>query len=187
MADALVRYRFSVGEWQEMGRLGLFDEDARLELIDGEVVEMTPIGDRHAICVGRLTRFFSELVGDDALVWVQNPVRLDDYSEPQPDVTLLRPPLDRYTSHPRPADVLLVVEVADSSLARDRIKSRRYARSGIPECWIVDLAAEAVAVLRQPCPDGYTSEQKARRGDTLDIVALAGRTVEAAQVFGPQQ
>ncbi len=122
-----------------MDRVGLLDEDARVELIDGEIVDMAPIGDRHMLCVTRLDDLLGQAAGSRAVVSVQNPIRLDDHSEPQPDIALLRPPLDRYTSLPGPSDVLAVIEVADSTLARDRAKSRVYARAGIPECWIVDL------------------------------------------------
>lgn len=96
-----------------MGQAGLFDEDARVELLDGQVTQMAPIGDRHALCVNRLNRLFQVEAGDRIVVSVRNPVVLDDRSEPQPDLALLRPPNDRYTAHPRAEDVLLVVEVAD--------------------------------------------------------------------------
>lgn len=186
MDDVLSRHRFSAREWQEMGRLGLFRDDARLELVDGEILEMSPIGFRHALCVGLLTQLLVRAVGDAAAVWVQNPLRLDDWSEPQPDVAVLVPPLERYTSLPRPSDVLVVIEVADTSVAYDRAKSKRYAAAGIPECWIVELVAERVAVLSVPGPDGYSVERTAARGATLPVGGLAGVFLGVDQVLGPR-
>ena len=168
-----------------MGRAGLFDEDARVELLDGEVTEMAPIGDRHALCVTRVARLFQVTGGERAVVSVQNPVVLDDRSEPQPDLALLRPPLERYSAHPRPDDVLVVVEVADTTLAHDRDrKAPLYARSGIAETWIVDLAAEEILVLRGPSPGGYRDSHRAARGETLQPQELPGLVVSVDDVLG---
>ncbi len=168
-----------------MGRLGLFDEDARVELIDGEIIEMAPIGDRHMLCVTRLAHLLQDVVGDRGVVSVQNPVRLDAHSEPQPDIALLSPPLDRYKTLPGPSDVLLVVEVADTTFARDRAKARFYARAGLLECWIVDLAGDRVLVMRRPGPEGYASQRDARRGETVDVDDLPGASLGVGQVLGP--
>ena len=186
MADALARHRFSAEEWQEMGRVGLFDEDARLELIDGEIVEMAPIGNRHFVCVLRLTRLLGAALGDEAVVSVQNPVRLDDFSEPQPDIAVLRPPIDRYQGHmASPADTFLVVEVADTTLSHDRAKAVFYARAGIAECWIVDIGADTVEVLSQPGAGGYQARRVAGRGGRLALDALPGLDVAVDDVLGP--
>lgn len=184
--QAPARYRFSVDEWHRMGETGFFDEDSRVELLDGEVVEMSPIGTRHAVCVKRLTRLFVLRAGDRAVVSVQDPIALDEYSEPQPDVTLARPPLDAYlVSHPAPGDLLLVVEVADTSLAWDRgTKAPLYARAGVAETWVVDLAAERVVVLTDPGPGGYGSERIAGRDETLEPAALPGVTLGVDEILG---
>jgi len=117
----LSRRRFSVDEYYAMARAGILGEDERVELLDGEVIQMTPIGIRHAACVRRLDRAFARCFAGRAIVQVQNPVRLDGYSEPEPDVVLLKLPLERYDiAHPTPDDVLLIVEVADTSLEGDR-------------------------------------------------------------------
>lgn len=118
-----------------MAAAGVLSEDDRVELIEGEIIEMNPIGSRHAACVGRLTKLLERQAGDRVIVWVQNPVQVNDYSEPLPDVTLLKPRDDFYAqANPQPADVLLIIEVADSSVDYDHeIKTPLYARAGIPE------------------------------------------------------
>jgi Uma2 family endonuclease len=182
----LGRYVFSVEEWHQMGRAGLFDEDARVELLEGEVTQMAPIGDRHALCVTRLARLFQLTGGDRVVVSIQNPVVLDDRSEPQPDLALLRSPLERYTTHPRPKDVFLLVEVADTTLAHDRDrKAPLYARSGIAETWIVDLVAEEVLMLRGPGPGDYRDSHRAVRGETVEPQELPGLVVGVDDVLGP--
>ncbi|MHB1535506.1 MAG: Uma2 family endonuclease [Acidimicrobiales bacterium] len=129
MATQQARYAFSVEEWHRMGQAGLFDKDTRVELVEGEILEMAPIGDRHAVCVMRLVRLFGQH-SERAVLSVQSPLVLAERSEPQPDISLLRPPLERYSGHPRAEDVLLVVEVSDTSLAYDRDrKAPLYGRS----------------------------------------------------------
>lgn len=141
MALPLTRHRFTVAEFHQMADAGIFTEDHRVELLDGEIVDMSPIGHRHAACVDRLNRLFVIRVGDAAQVRIQNPIVLDDYSEPEPDVALIRPRPDFYESaHPTPGEVFLVVEVADATYETDRrIKIPLYAQSGIREVWLVDL------------------------------------------------
>jgi Uma2 family endonuclease len=116
-----VRHRLSASEFERMAQAGILAEDERVELIDGDLIDMTPVGSRNAGAVSRLTRAFSVAVGGDAMVSVQNPIRLDRHSQPQPDLALLRPRADFYAdAHPQPADVLLIVEVAEASLDYDR-------------------------------------------------------------------
>ena len=141
-----------------MCEAGVFREGDRLELIQGEIIEMSPIGKRHATAVRRLNNLLARRLGEDeALVDAQNPVVLGDISEPQPDLVLLRPRPDFYAEHPRPEDILLLIEVADTSLAYDReVKIPICARYGVPEVWIADLNGAAVEVYRQPTADGYS-------------------------------
>ena len=157
MAVEVTRRRFTADEYQEMGRAGILREDDYVELIDGEVLAMSPIGPPHIGTVNRLNHLFARLVGDAAIVQVQLPVRLDSYSEPQPDLALLRPRADFYgTAAAGPDDVLLAVEVAQSSLAYDRnVKAALYARRGIAEYWIVDLNGGEVIRHTEPVDGRY--------------------------------
>ncbi len=169
MSAQCVRRRFTVDEYHLMARTGILQEDDRLELLEGEIVEMAPIGSRHAACVNRLNGILSERLGGQAIVSVQNPIRLDEQSEPQPDLTLLRPRDDFYSvSHPESGDVLLVVEVADISEDYDRdMKVPLYARSAIPETWLVDLAGGSIEVYRSPSSEGYRDISRVGPGQRL--------------------
>jgi len=169
MAIALTTRRFTVEEYHLMVKAGILSEDDRVELIRGEVVHMTPIGRHHAGCVICLTRLFTARLGDRVLVSVQNPVPAGSDSEPQPDLALLRPCADFYVRTPlRVEDVLLVVEVADTTARTDRaVKVPLYAEAAIREAWLVDLAADCVEVYRTPGPDGYRDVLTLRRGQSL--------------------
>ncbi|MDR7554009.1 MAG: Uma2 family endonuclease [Armatimonadota bacterium] len=183
MSVQVKRRRFTVDEYERMALAGILSEDDRVELIEGEIVEMTPIGSRHADVVTRLTMLLARAVGDRALVSVQNPVRLDRYSEPQPDLTVLRP--GSYAArHPEPSDVLLLIEVADATGRYDRgVKLPLYARAGVPEVWIVDLQAHAVEQYRAPAPDGYREVTRHRPGDRLAPEALPDLVVSVEAVL----
>src|SRR5438105_616378 len=139
MVVQLPHRRFTVDDYYRMGKAGILTEDDRVELLDGEIVEMSPIGSPHAGGVTRCMRVLTRLLGDWAVVAVQNPVRLGPLSEPQPDVAVLKPRPDLYAdSHPTPKDVFLIVEVADTSATADRqVKLPLYARAGIPEVWLL--------------------------------------------------
>jgi Uma2 family endonuclease len=145
-------HRLTVDEYYRMAEVGLLPPDARVELIEGEIIDMAPIGSRHAAAVDFLAERFFRAVGGSAHVRVQGPVRLGPHSEPQPDLALLRPRAHRYAdSHPTAADVLLLVEVSDATLRYDReTKASLYARHGVPELWIVDLAHRQLHVYRDP-------------------------------------
>lgn len=166
-----------------MGKAGVFHVDDRVELINGEIVDMTPIGSRHASVVARLSRSLTWTVGDAALVWTQNPVVLGEASETQPDIALLRPRSDFYAgAHPRPADVLLLIEVADTSMRYDReVKIPLYARHSIPEVWLVDLGRASIAAYRDPAESGY---QDATRLDNLRCARLPGLQAITADLSG---
>ena len=169
-----------------MGEAGILREDDRVELLEGEIVEMTPIGSRHAACVDRLNHFFARGVGPRAIVRVQNPVRLSERSEPQPDLALLRARPDFYArAHPGPSDILLLVEVADTSAEMDReVKMPLYARAGIPEVWIVDLEGECVEVYREPTPQGYQNVRRIRRGQRVSPQAVPDLELAVDDLFG---
>jgi hypothetical protein len=186
MGMPLAHRRFTVDEYYRMAEAGILGEDDRVELLDGEIVEMTPIGERHAAAVTRLDDLFHEFVGDRATIRVQNPVRLHRYAEPEPDVALVAPREDRYAGgHPGPADILLIVEVADTSLPYDRErKLPAYAAAGIPEVWLVDLTAERIEVYREPVGEAYRDRRILGRDATLTILALPDLAVEAGDVLG---
>jgi Uma2 family endonuclease len=181
MALDFKRYRFTVREFDEMGRAGIFDEDARVELLDGEIVEMTPIGDRHFLTTVRVQAAFHGAFTGVALVSTQGPVRLGKRSEPQPDVALLRLGI---TGVPSTEDVLLLVEVADTTVELDRrIKMPLYARAGVREVWLVDLRRDVVEVYRDPTRGGYLSVRVARRGESIDPEALPDRGVAVSDLL----
>jgi Uma2 family endonuclease len=175
MAVALTRRTFTVDEYHKMAEAGILHEDDRVELIEGEIINMTPIGSRHTACVKKLNRLFAELLGSEVIISVQDPLRLGDTSEPEPDIALLRPRPDFYAErHPSADDTLLVVEVADTSLVYDReVKVPLYARAGLAEVWLVDLVQQQVLVHRNPTAQGYQEVQAKRSGDRLATKALA--------------
>lgn len=175
----------TVAEYHRMGEVGILTEDDRVELIEGELIAMSPVGSGHAGTANTLTRALVMAVGDRGVVAVGNPVQLDDLTEPQPDFTVLKPKPDDYRSGtPRPADVLLVVEIADSSLAYDRtIKRALYARHGIPEVWIVNLRAGEVEVCRAPAGDAYASVSVVPRDGVLEIERLPGVRVPVSALM----
>lgn len=178
---------WTVDEYYRMADAGVFAPDERTELIDGEIIVMTPPGERHASLVDRLTMLFARGAGEEYIVRVQNPLRLTARSEPQPDVALLRFRDDYYVSgHPGPGDSLVVVEVADSSLSFDRgYKRGLYARSGVREYWVVDARRGTVTVYTDPHGDEFAAEREYRRGEAWHCAALGGREFRTTDVVGP--
>lgn len=176
---------FTVESYQRLAELGVLRDDDRVELIAGQVVEMSPIGDRHASCVRRLIGLFSRHALDVAVIDAQNPVVLGRHDAPQPDVVLLRPRADGYPTHPRSPDILLVIEVADTTLAYDRdVKIPLYARAGVPEAWLVDLTADRIAAYREPRAGTYARVHSAARGDVLTPLLLADVTLAVTDLLG---
>jgi len=180
------KYYFSVAEFERMGEAGVFTKDARLELIEGEIIEMSPIGSRHAACVNFLSRFLNRTVGHIALVSTQNPIRLNDFSEPEPDLALLRLRDDFYRdAHPTPADVLLIIEVADTTLAYDRqVKVPLYAKAGVAEVWIINLTDEQIEVCTELTEGAYQARVNFRRGDEARAHTIPDLAVSVAEVLG---
>jgi Uma2 family endonuclease len=185
MSLQISRHCFTVAEFERMGEAGIFAKDARLELIEGEIVEMSPIGSRHAACVKFLSRYLNRAIGDEALVSTQDPIQLDDYSEPQPDVALLRLRDDFYRhAHPTPDDVLLIIEVADTTLDYDRlVKVPLYARAGIREVWIVNLPAEQIEIYAEPAGDAYQIIKQLKRGEEARAHSIPRLVVSADNVL----
>lgn len=169
-----------------MGKIGIFTEDDRVELIDGEVIIMSPIGPRHTSLVNRLNALLTRQLVDRVIISVQNPIQLTDYTEPLPDLAVLRYRDDFYAhAHPRSENVLIVVEVADSSLTYDREeKVPRYARSGIPEVWVIDVEQETVTQYTHPDEQRYRSELLLQRGELLSSPHISGLELSVDQIFG---
>lgn len=186
MTTGLLRRLFTVKEYNRMVEAGILTEDDRVELIRGEIVQMSPIGRRHAAHVRRLDTLLSEKLGRRALVDTQNPIELDDASQPQPDVALLQTRADFYESgHPQAEDILLIVEVADTTVETDRdVKIPLYAQQGISEVWLVDINGQCLEVYRQPSAEGYQERQKFYRGQTLFIQAFPDVEIAVADVLG---
>ena len=179
------RHRLTVADYHRLGQAGILGEDDRVELLEGQLVDMSPIGPRHALAVDALTELLVHAVAGRAHVRVQNPIALDNGSEPQPDLTVVRRPWSGYPrAHPGPADVLLLIEVADSSLELDLGAKRAiYARAGIAEFWIVDLTSDTVLVCGDPDGDGYRSVVPVRAPGVLEVRALAGVAIPAGAIF----
>jgi len=169
-----------------MAETGILQQDARVELIRGEIIEMSPIGSRHQACVDRLNSQLVQQSGPHAIVRVQGPIRLGDDSEPQPDIVLLKPRADFYSqSHPTPDDVLLVIEVADTSYDYDsHIKVPVYAEAGISEVWLVYLMGDCIEVYSQPSNGTYNSRIRFGRGEFLTPLQLAHVRLSVDSILG---
>jgi Uma2 family endonuclease len=180
------RRLFTVKEYHLMSEAGVFGDNDRVELIEGEIIQMAAIGTRHASCVKRLIAVFYDLERRRAIIGVQDPIQLTERNEPQPDVVLLQPCADYYaTAHPIPSEVLLLVEVSDSTVDFDRdVKVPNYARSGIQEVWLWDLEANCLEVYRNPTANGYTSIQKFERGEIVSPLAFPDFQVSVDLILG---
>ncbi len=186
LPPSLERRRITVREYQQMIAVGVFHEDDRLELIEGELLSMSPINPRHSGKLNRFSRLLSQRVGERAVVAIQNPISLGEFSEPQPDLVLLTPRADFYErSHPKALEVLLVVEIADSSLEFDRqTKSALYARAGIREYWLVNLVDDLLEVFQEPSPGGYKLMRKVFPGESVAPLAFADAVLDTGDIFG---
>ena len=184
-AQTRQRRRFTVAEYYAMAEAGVLGPDERVELLDGEIVVMAPIGNRHAFCVDWLARFWILALAERAIVRIQNPVRLNNSSEPEPDVALLAWRDDFYVSgHPGPQDVLLLIEVADSTVDFDRNqKLRLYARAGITEVWIVNLQDRRVETYAEPEGDQYGSIRHYGPGESVAPLSFPDITLEVERVM----
>lgn len=184
MTQLPIPHRFRVSDYHEMARAGILTEDDRVELLEGLIVAMPPIGSRHAWCVFRVSELFTDKARSSVMVWNQNPIVLGDESEPQPDITILSRNVSS-DGFPTSSDVLLVIEVADSSDGYDRTtKGRLYADARITEYWIIDLAADRVDVFLEPRPGGYAVVRSSRRGDVVSPVGIQGVQLSVDEILG---
>ena len=186
MSVQFARHYFTVAEYERMGKTGVFALDDRVELIEGEIIEMSPVGSRHAACVDVVANILHEQLRGKAIVRVQSPIVLDDFSEPQPDVSLLKFREDFYRdAHPRPEDVLLVIEVADTTVEYDRhVKIPMYARAGIPEALVFNLPDDQLECYAQPEAGHYKIARILKRGDHFESSNVSGLVLDVATILG---
>ncbi len=179
------RLRFTVDEYYKMFELGMLNDFEKSEIIEGELIQKMGIGDLHAFVVDTLTKIFIKHVSDDILVRVQNPVRLSDYNEPEPDLALADLRKFDGKRHPRPAEIILLVEVSDSTVKYDRDKKLPlYAEAEIPEVWIVNLPAAIIEVHTKPSVGLYQFVKIFKRGETLETEALPKLKLEVDKILG---
>ena len=186
MLTEVSRRLFTTAEYHQMAKAGILREGEPVELIDGEIVKMSPKGHRHWVCVNRATALFSESFGRKAMVAIQGPIQLDDWNEPEPDVVVFKSRSDFYQEkRASPEDVLFIVEVADSSLAYDRkVKLTRYAKAGIQEYWIEDLNNDVLLVFRDPSGEAYHTFFEFRAGDSVSPLAFPHATFKIDDLLG---
>jgi len=186
MSALLEKRYFNVDEYYRMAEAGVLKPDDRVELIEGEIIKMRPIGSTHAACVARLDDLFRNLTKRKAMIRVQSPVRLGEFSEPVPDVALLKSRKDYYAArHPLPSDIFLIVEVADTTVLSDReIKVPLYARSGIPEVWLINLPKKVVEVYAEGSAGRYRKSFKYRSGETVVAETFPELLVAVDDILG---
>ncbi|GIV98280.1 MAG: hypothetical protein KatS3mg057_2937 [Herpetosiphonaceae bacterium] len=186
MAVSITRRIFTVTEYERMVEAGILAEDDRVELLEGEILTMSPVGSRHVATVNRLNALLNRLVGAQCIVSVQNPIRLSQHSEPEPDIALLRSRADYYAHQlASPTDILLIIEVADTSLDYDRqVKIPLYAQAGIPEVWIVDLDHDCVIQFADLTGRTYGIVREVGHGQTVTAHSIKDITLPIEQILG---
>ncbi|MEB3342661.1 Uma2 family endonuclease [Okeania sp.] len=186
MSVELLRQLFTVDDYYKMLEAGILTENKRVELIRGEIIKMSPVGIRHANCVKHLAELFILGLAKTVTVGIQDPIRLNDNSEPEPDISVLQrgPSLYR-TQHPQPENVFLLIEVSDTTIKYDReVKVPLYAENNIVEVWLVNLTQECLEVYRKPTANGYEIVQNFQRGETVKIQALPNATFTVDEILG---
>lgn len=175
----------TITDYHKMIEAGILTEEERVELLAGHIVPMSPIGSKHAVCVKRLNHYLSQIVGQRAIISVQDPIELASDSEPEPDIALITPPFDRYVeAHPQVSDVFLIIEVAESSAQKDReVKLPLYAAAGIAEMWIVDLTEQVVEVYTEPKGSRYALRRLYQTGEQIEIGFLQA-SVAVSDILG---
>ncbi len=186
MSRGLAKRWITADEYERMGEAGIFPPDARLELIEGEIFEMSPIGNTHAACVKFLNGLLNRLFGGAFITGVQDPVRLNEFSAPQPDLSLLRWRDDYYRGMtPTSADVLLVIEAADSTIVTDRlVKIPLYARAGVAEAWVVNIPEGRVEIYSASSGGAYQRAEVFARGAEARSHTVEGLAVGVGELLG---
>lgn len=177
---------FNVDEYYRMAQAGVLTPDDRVELIEGEIIKMGPIGSPHAACVSRLNDLLRDL--QKTMVRIQNPIRLNEFSEPVPDIVILKSRKDYYAArHPIPSDVFLIIEVSDTSVVSDRhVKVPLYARAHIPEVWLINLPKKVIEVYCEPLEGAYRKSRKFKRGESLVALSVPGLEIKVDDIFVEQ-
>ena len=173
-------YQWTVEDYHRLVEAGILEEDSQVELLNGQIVQMSPVGDLHAACVDKLNELFRDILGKSVIIRVQSPVYLEKYSEPEPDIAILKRKENFYADgHPRPEDVLLIVEVADTSIKKDKeLKVPAFANAGIPECWIVNLGKQQIEQYYQPAEGEYQHKHIYSREQILESGLIGTISVE---------
>ena len=182
----LMRKKFRTDEVYQMMEIGILPEESGWELIDGEIIHRMTIGSRHAGTIKRLGEMFRDLTRDKALISIQDPIHIDDYNEPEPDLALLKRRDDFYSqSHPRPSDILLIVEISDSTLSYDReIKKTIYAEAEIGEFWLINLKQDTIETYSNPSNGIYYQMRIFERGESVETKHITGVSLEVNKIFG---
>jgi Uma2 family endonuclease len=184
MATPIPRRKFTVEQYYQMAATGILAPDERVELLEGEIIEMSPIGPRHANCVDRIAELVREKLGRTIYLRAQNPVRLSNYTEPEPDITLAKR-ADYSARHPLSDDIFLTIEVSDTTLEKDRtMKQKIYANASIPEFWIVNLPEDVVEVYRQPAGDLYQEKILISRENSISPQLLPNLVLSGEELLG---
>ncbi len=180
------KYSFTVDQYHKMGEDNILHEDSRVELIEGEIITMTPIGRKHASKGTKIGKFFERLLANDVIVWHQYPIQLGDYSEPQPDLSLLKYRDDYYEERlPTQEDVYLIIEISDSSYPLDsKVKQKLYAKFEIPEYWIVKLENDTLEVYKNPSLEGYTEKQIYHKEDHITLLSFPNIQISIKDLIG---
>ena len=183
---AVVPKRFNVEEFRKMTEVGILPEESGWEVIDGYLIDKMSIGSKHASTVKRLNRIFTNLVGNEAIISIQDPIRVDEYNEPEPDVALLKSRKDFYAeSHPTPQDVLLLIEVSDSTVEFDReIKKTLYAKAEVAEFWLVNLKENTVECYSSPKNGNYRLAKILEKGKTIKSETIEKLTLQVEEILG---
>lgn len=180
---------WTVEEYHRMAEAGIFDEDERVELLEGKIIWMSAIGTAHRSAVGRTNKYLQKLLGDNNKAWIsiQDPIRLDDYSEPEPDIAVVKiDPLDYADHHPTPNEVYLVIEVADTTFKKDcETKGKVYAAAGIIDYWVLDVINRQLHVFREPGENGYISEVILKENDSISLLNFANLKINVLDILPP--
>lgn len=180
-------YRLHAEDYEKMVEYGIFDEDEKIELWDGILVKMSPKGIKHANAVRRIDKIIKKKLGENIIISAQDPIRLDDFTEPEPDIALIKPPLERYDlRHPLAKDVHLLVEIAESSIVKDRRKASNYGKNGIPQYLILNLNTNEIEDYREPSSDGYRFKRTYTENESFNLVAFPEVEIKVSDLLPPK-